>query len=190
VISTVNVKTSFQFSFLVAVIGLGLLFAQTGFAAVSLQEVYENATPGEGYDKLMVLDGQQTYIGDLWISGYLTVCVHGNGALVVSEGNAHAIAAFGALVDIDHLVIEANMVGILYGSSSSGTAANNTIVGATDHGIRSYDINLGNGLEIYSNIIVNNGYGIYCKEGYLPEYIAYNDLWNNPQGNYIVLCEG
>jgi hypothetical protein len=184
-------KANIRFSFLVTLIGVALLFTQVSLAAVSLQEVYENATSGEGYDKLLILDPQETYIGDLWVSGYLAVCLHGNGALVVPEGgNAYAIAAFGALVDVDHLVIVADNVGILFGSSSSGTVNNCTIVGASDFGIRSYDINLANGVQIYSNIIVNNDYGIYCKDRYLPEYIAYNDVWNNPGGNYIKLCEG
>jgi len=146
---------------------------------------------GEGYDKLVILDGQETYIGDLWISGYLTVCIHGNGALVTAEGGScYSIAAFGAMVDVDYLVIEADRVGILYGFASSGSVRNNTIVGADDYGIRTYDINLGNGVEIFNNIIVNNTYGIYCDDGYLPEYIAYNDLWNNPEGNYMKYCEG
>ncbi|KPJ50477.1 MAG: hypothetical protein AMJ41_01335 [candidate division Zixibacteria bacterium DG_27] len=186
-----KVRENLQSSFLVALIGIALLIAQTGFAAVSLQEVYENAGPGEGYDKLMILDPQETYIGDLWISGYLTVCIRGNGALVTAEGGScYSIAAFGAIVDVDHLVIEADRVGILFGFASSGKVRNNTIVGADDYGIRTYDINLTNGVEIFNNIIVNNTYGIYCDDGYLPEYIAYNDLWNNLEGNYMKYCEG
>lgn len=173
---------------LISVAALFLL-AQLGYGAVSLQEVYNNAGPGQGYDKLLDLDPEEVYIGDLWITGpYHEVCIHGNGALVVPEGDYYAILVYEALLDVDHLVIEANLVGLYYSNYSCGTVSNNTIVGASDYGIRTCVINMSQGMEIYNNIVVSNGYGIYCEEDFLPQYIAYNDFWDNPDGNYILYC--
>ncbi|MFQ5868900.1 MAG: hypothetical protein ACE5JC_03250 [Candidatus Zixiibacteriota bacterium] len=182
-------KGIIRLPFLVTLICAGLLFAQVGLAEVSLQEVYNNAGPGGGYDKLLELDPQEIYIGDLLITGpYHEVCIHGNGALVVPDGNFYAILVYESLLDVDHLVIEASIIGLFYSNHSCGTVKNNTIAGAADCGIRSTDIYMPGGLEIFNNIIVGCGYGIYANEDYLPQYIAYNDLWNNPGGDYMMYC--
>ena len=182
-------KSKLKFSVLLTLIGVGLLLVQVSSAEVSLQEVYNNAGPGGGYDKLLELDPQEIYIGDLLITGpYHEVCIHGNGALVVPDGNFYAILVYESLLDVEGLVIETNIIGLFYSNNSCGTIKNNSIVGAADCGIRSTDIYMPHGLEIFNNIIVNNGYGIYANEDYLPQYIAYNDLWNNPGGDYMLYC--
>lgn len=184
-----NVRSNVKPSVLLTLVAIGLLLGQVGFAEVSLQEVYNNAGPGGGYDKLLELDPQEVYIGDLWITGpYHEVSIRGNGALVVPNGNAYAILVYESLLDVECLVIEANIIGLFYSNNSCGTIKNNTITGAADYGIRSTDIYMPSGLEIYNNIIVNSRYGIYANEDYLPGYIVYNDLWNNSEGDYVMYC--
>jgi len=75
-----NVRSNVKPPVLLTLIAIGLLLGQVGFAEVSLQEVYNNAGPGGGYDKLLELDPQEIYIGDLWITGpYHEVSIRGNG---------------------------------------------------------------------------------------------------------------
>jgi hypothetical protein len=178
--------------FLSALIGTSLVFLPAALADVSLQEVYDAAGPGQGYDKLLELDPEETYTGNLLICQWNTVCIHGNGALVVTPDPELGIAirVLWSQLDIDHAVIVCGYGGIEYGLDAYGVVKNNTIVGATENGIRTGLVPGGQPMEFTNNIISHNKYGVYVLEVALPTFVAYNDLWDNRSGHYVKFCEG
>lgn len=178
--------------FLSALIGSSLVVLPAALADVSLQEVYNAAGPGQGYDKLLELDPEETYTGDLLICDWSTVCIHGNGALVVTPDPEFGIAmrVLWSQLDIDHTVIVCGYSGIEYGLEAYGTVKNNTIVGAREMGVRTGLVPSGQPMEFINNIIAHNKYGVYVLEAALPTYVGYNDLWNNWGGHYVKFCQG
>lgn len=177
--------------FLSALIGSSLVVLPMALAEVSLQEVYDAAGPGQGYDKLLELDPEVTYTGDLLICDWNTVCIHGNGALVtVDDPYGYAIRVLWSQLDIDHVVIECDYGGIEYGTDAYGVVKNNTIVGATENGVRTGLVPSGQPMEFINNITAHNKYGVYVLEVALPTYVGYNDLWNNWGGHYVKFCQG
>ncbi len=173
------------------VLAVCLVVVPLASADQSLQEVYNAAGPGEGYDKLLDLDPQETYIGDLLICDWNSVCIHGNGALVVTEDpRGYAISVLWSRLDVDHLVIECGLGGIEYDDDSYGVVENNTIVGASESGIRTRLIAPFQPMRLINNIIAYNYYGVFVEEYSEPSYVAYNDLWDNPHGHYVKFCEG
>ena len=106
--------------------GLGFalrcMLAPRAWAYVSLQQVYDNAGPGGGYDKLLELDPQEEYGGDLNITGGVTVCIHGNGAKIIGLSSpSRSIRVYGSKLDIDHCILAGRGTaedGIYYDSNS------------------------------------------------------------------------
>ena len=66
-------------------ISLSLILSLTVLRSESLYEVYQNAGPGNGYDKYMVLDPNIIYIGGFGTSFY-SVLLEGNGAVIDLQG--------------------------------------------------------------------------------------------------------
>jgi len=171
--------------------GFCLVLVPLASADLSLQDVYDAAGPGEGYDKLLDLDPEEPYVGDLLICDWNSVCIHGNGALVVTDDpRGYAIRVLWSQLDVDHLVIECGYGGIEYGLDAYGVVKNNTIVGATENGVRTGLVPTGEPMEFINNIIAHNKYGVYVLEAALPTYVCYNDLWDNYGGHYVKFCEG
>ncbi len=172
--------------FAILVIGFTLLLG-TGSAvwAVVLQDVYDAAEAGEGYDKLLVLDPEVTYTGGLTVSRGTRSCVHGRGAVINLENKSVWVAGYQTSLDIDHCILRNGYSGI-YASEDAGlTARNNTIV-ACGYGITSWMPGIG--VVIENNIIVDNlVYGVYCRE-YFEPFLQYNTVWGNHEGNYIKSC--
>jgi len=173
---------------------LGSMFASKGWAYQSLQQVYDNAGPGGGYDKLLELDPAEEYAGDLSIPYGVTVCIQGNGAKIIGLSSPdRAIRVYGSGLDIDRCIFvgrETGANGIYFDSNSYGQVTNNTIVDFNNAGIKVYYYNVSRGLVIENNIITGCYYGFYGEEGYLPTYFAYNDIWGNSGINYAYYCPG
>jgi len=170
------------------------MLAPQGWAYQSLQQIYDAAEPGGGYDKLLELDPAEEYGGDLSIPAGVTVCIHGNGAKIIGLSSpSRAIQVYGSQLDIDHCVFvgrDTGAEGIFFNSSSWGEVTNNTIVDFRNSGIKVYYYNVSQGLVIENNIISGCYYGFYGEEGYLPTYFAYNDVWGNAGLNYAYYCPG
>jgi len=170
------------------------MFASKGWAYQSLQQVYDNAGPGGGYDKLLELDPAEEYGGDLSIPPGVTVCIRGNGAKIIGLSfSDQAIRVYGSGLDIDHCVFvgrETGVNGIYFDSNSYGQVTNNTIVDFNNAGIKIYYYNVSGGLTIENSIITGCYYGLYCEEDYHPTYVAYNDTWGNIGLNYAHYCPG
>jgi hypothetical protein len=172
---------------------LGSMLASQGWAYQSLQEVYNNAGPGGGYDKLLELDPAVEYGGDLSIPSGVTVCIHGKGAKIFGLSSPNrAIQVYGSGLDIDHCVFVGDDVGndaLYFDTTSYGEVINNTIVDFRNAGIKVYYYNVSQGLRVENNIVIGCAYGVYAEENYEPTYIAYNDFRNNGY-NYAHYCPG
>ena len=66
-------------------ITLSLILSLTSLRGESLYEVYQNAGPGNGYDKYMVLNPNVIYTGGFGTSVY-SVLLEGNGAVIDLQG--------------------------------------------------------------------------------------------------------
>jgi len=173
---------------------LGSMFASESWAYQSLQQVYDNAGPGGGYDKLLELDPVEEYAGDLNVPSGVTVCIHGNGAKIIGLSSPNrCIRVYGSKLDIDHCVLAGRNTaddGIYYDTNSHGRATNNTVVGFENAGIITNYIQVSSGMVIENNVITDCYYGYYGIENYMPTYFAYNCIWGNRSLNHAYYCPG
>jgi nitrous oxidase accessory protein NosD len=151
--------------------------------AVDLFSLYLSAGPGEGYDKLLVLDPSETYTGGIWVENGVRCCVHGNGATITLWLNSMLADGAGSVLDIDHCILIGGDAGVYISNGATGVIRNNTIRG-NQNGIRSFQGDPG--LLIENNIIVENvHFGIHVTEDYEP-MIRYNTVWGHVEGNYMM----
>ena len=176
-------RTSPKRLFPAAVLLIVLLAAAGSAAAVHLQDAYSDAGPGEGYDKLVVLDPAEVYTGYMVALGNTSNCLRGNGALIVLDSDAQIWAGANTRLDVEGCVITGGSYGISYDYASTSVVSNCTLVG-NGVGLRSWiaDVTVTNCI-----IAENDEYGIACRDGYEPT-ILYNNVWGNGQLNYAAFC--
>jgi hypothetical protein len=151
--------------------------------AMHLQDAYDQAGPGEGYDKLVILDPNEIYTGYMTVYPQKSCRLQGNGALIVLDATGHILAASQSKLDVEGCIITGGSVGLNYDYSSNSTVANCTLVG-NGIGIRTWVSQV----TIKNCIVVNNfEYGIACREGLEPT-VLYNDVWGNGALNYATFC--
>jgi len=124
---------------------------------INLQQEYNNCGAGEGYDKLLILDGNKTYEGGLGVLQGKKSCIRGNGALCdlngqvyISQPNTYCVVtgccfingglgaihvADGAEAVIDGNTICKSVYGINAISDASIVIKNNIIYGFSKYGI-------------------------------------------------------
>lgn len=166
----------------VAALCATLLIAPAAGASVALQAAYDAAMPGEGYDRLLVLDPGTLYTGGLVVATGEN-CIHGRGARIDLGGTGEILVSGGAgtLLDIDHCVITNGMNGLHYDSREEpaglgGTIRNNTFAG-NRVAIRAWFTDPAKTV-IENNIIAfeNAAYGVYVRDTYEP-VVRWNDAW-------------
>jgi len=170
-------------TFTLILIPLMTLLLTVPVLAMHLQDAYDQAGSGEGYDKLVILDPSQVYTGYMVVTMQASCCLRGNGALIVLDPGAQIWAGSTSKLDVEECVITGGSYGLSYDYTARSVVRNCTIVG-NNIGIRTWISEV-----IISNcIIANNGeYGIACREGSEPT-ILYNDVWNNGSLNYAAFC--
>jgi hypothetical protein len=167
-----------------ALAGIALLCIGAATAgAVTLQSMYDQAVPGEGYDKLVILQRGQVYTGGLTVAGG-TCCIRGNDAVCMAGGFDIAVSA-GATLDLFDTVITGHR-GVWYHEGSQGIVRGNTIYDGF-FGIRAFSAEV----TIENNVVAyHDGVGIAADTTVMEPYIRYNDVWNNQKGNYMSYCSG
>jgi len=156
---------------------------------LSLDSLYQLAQPGEGYDKLLILDSAQLYEGGFRAEQGKKSGIKGFGAIInLSPGAVHQITAKGngTLLDITRCVIvngENGQAALDYCDTASGRIDHLTMVGSYN-GIQFW---YGESLVLRNSIVVNNSnYGVMTNDSCLTRFlISYNDCWNNQRGNYM-----
>ncbi len=164
---------------------LVVLVTASAPGAESLQAAYDAAEPGEGYDKLLVLDPGTLYTGSLTVDRGMRSCVHGNGARIDLQYKSIWAAGYGTALDIDHCVVTGGYAGLYIAEDADAVVRNNTFVG-NGYGVTCW---IGStNIVIENNVIVDNSvYGVYCRE-YFEPFLHYNTVWGNAQGNYMKNC--
>jgi len=151
--------------------------------AGTLQSMYDAAGPGDGYDKLVILERGEVYTGPLTISGRVRCCIRGNDA-ICALSDAEIQIKDGSILDIFDTILYGGNYALHYLENCSGLISGNTIYGGVT-GIRANFARV----TIENNIIAfNSGMGIAADEFVLP-VMQYNDVYMNEGGNYMVYCE-
>jgi len=159
--------------------------------AKSLQQAYEEAGPGDGYDKLLILDPQIKYTGGCGVLMGKKSCIRGNGAMVDLDGGSIQAGGTGTQLTITACCL---MNGGYYGAVNVINGANAVVDGNTvckNNGLAAIRVWEYSTATIKNNIVWGNKtYGI-AKHDYTGTLqILYNDVENNPGGNYMYFCPG
>jgi parallel beta-helix repeat protein len=168
-------------------IPLFALLLSASAAAVNLQDVYHQAGPGEGYDKLLSLDPAEIYTGSLIVDIGTSCALHGHGALIALDAGGsikvgQSIPSHTKL-DIDGCVITGGARAIDYEWADDSRVTNCTIVG-NGIGIRMWGTD-----GVIENCIIagNDEYGIACRDNMYPA-ISHNCMWGNLGGDCMKYC--
>jgi hypothetical protein len=168
-----------------------VLVAVAGAYAIRLQDAYEKAGPGEGYDKLLVLDAKETYVGACGVLIGKKSCIRGNGALVNLDGGSVQAGGNGTqLVISGCCFVNAGYFGAVNVADGANALVDGNTICKTNGlaGIRVWEYSTA---TIKNNVIWGNAtYGI-AKHDYTGTLnILYNDVDNNKGGNYMYWCPG
>ena len=156
---------------------LVLLTAPAG--AITLQQAYEDATPGAGYDKMVVLDAQEMYTGGLTIpSG--SVYILSVGAQVDLQGSEISIQPEAELDISGVVLLNSGEYALKYEGIGSGWVDHCTFYG-NQTAVYFFDRS---SMKLTSNIFSNSSlYGVYTHDG-SERWMAFNDAWANAGGSY------
>ena len=151
--------------------------------AMTLREVYENAEPGNGYDKYIILEHEMIYYGEIGVYEG-SVFIEGNGSIIDLQGGVgiwvYSDENYPASLDIEHLTITNGAYnGLTYNGTSIGNIINCNFIN-NDFGIQIMD-NVS--LTIKNcNFINNLTYGI-ARRGTTTSFdISYSNFWGNISG--------
>ncbi len=152
--------------------------------AVSLQSVYDEAGPGNGYDKHVILDYNTIYTGEIGIYEG-SVFIEGNGAIIDLNSGlgiwVYAEENYPATLDIEYVtIINGGYNALTFNGTSTGNILNCNFI-SNDFGIQIMDET-----SIYvknCNFINNNQYGI-ARRGTTSSFdISYSNFWENELGS-------
>ena len=173
------------------VLALVMALAVPAVWGVTLQSVYDQAGPGEGYDKLLILDPNVTYTGGCGVSQGKKSCIRGNGAVLDLQHNQIYCGQPGTEVTIEGCCLingAASDAAITVLDGAVATLDGNTFA----KNYISIKIWLGSSATIKNNIVYGNSwYGVAAHQNsYGSLTILYNDFHNNGGGNYMYWCSG
>ena len=148
--------------------------------SITLQEMYDNAESGFGYDKYIELDRNQIYTGGIGIYEG-SIYIQGNGAVVDLE-NQNGIWIYSdenseASLDIQYLsIINGAYEGLSYSGDATGSIINCNFIN-NDYGIKVYDVCT---LSITNcNFIDNNSLGFGMIGELTNIDLSYSNFWDN-----------
>ena len=152
-------------------------------SGITLQSIYEEAGPANGFDKYLILENDIVYTGEIGIYEG-SVFIEGNGAIVDLESGlgiwTYADENYPASLDIEYLtIINGGYNGITFNGSSIGKITNCNFV-SNDFGIQimdEADVTINN-----SNFIANGQYGVSLRGTTASFQIAYSNFWDNNLG--------
>lgn len=162
-----------------------LMFLSGQALAIPLQQAYDEALPGAGYDRLIVLDPAETYTGGLRLADE-TVCILSCGALIDLQGGTIGVEP-SAKLDICGVILTGSAdKAVSFESGGRGWIDHCTFAGNYD-GVW---FDSGSNLTLTSNIFVYSSHiGVSCDEN-VTRWLAYNDAWANAEGDYEEWCAG
>ena len=160
------------------------IFCVSILEGVTLQSIFDEAGPGNGYDKYVILEQDMIYTGDVGIYEG-NIFIEGNGAIVdLNEGLGiwvYAEEGYPASLDIEYVtIINGGYNGLTFNGTSTGNISNCNFI----HNL--FGIQIMDDVHISvknCNFIGNNQYGISVRgtTANLDE-INYSNFWENGLG--------
>ena len=168
-----------------------LLFMIQIVFSTPIQEVFDNATPYQGFDKYLILDTEVIYSGSLGIYEG-RVFIEGNGAVLdLMNGGGiwiYATEDYPAHLEVEYLnVINGAYYGISYAGTSVGKIENCNFIN-NDFGLKFFD---SSAVEVKNSNFVGcgtYGLGLYSLEPNID--ISYCNFWENADGDLQENCPG
>ena len=167
-----------------------ILFINISLLSYTLQEMYDNATSYDEYDKYIILSQNNIYTGGLGLYEGNTY-IDCNGAIIdLEEGNG--IWVYGdentpANLDIERCIITNSLYyGLSYSGESTGNIKNCNLIN-TNFGIKLFD---NTSVVVNNSIFASNysmGISIYTENPNLD--ISYSLFWDN-EDNHLENCPG
>jgi hypothetical protein len=162
-----------------------LLLAFVSLNAGTLEQAYQNASPGLGYDKLIILNPIELYTGGITIVDE-KVGIKGNGAVIDLMGGQINVSG-SSVIEVDGCIIINGSYGLNIDGNVNALITQSTFYG-NNMGI--YYMCTAGEIEVYNTIISNNTeYGFACHEASL-RTLHYMDTYQNNGGNYMEFCPG
>ena len=162
-----------------------LLLVITGIKAGTLENAYQNASPGLGYDRLLILNPAEIYTGGLTIIDE-RVGIKGNGSIIDLQGSEIHVSG-NSVVEIDGCIIINGSFGLNVEGSVNALITHSTFYG-NDMGI--YYMCTAGIIEVYNTIVANSTqYGFGCHEE-SQRILHFLDMYQNNGGNYMEFCPG
>jgi parallel beta-helix repeat protein len=176
------------------VVLLALALVVPAALAKTLESAYNEAGPGEGYDKLLVLDPNVTYTGGCGMLQGKKSCIRGNGALCDLNGGQFFVSQPGTQLDITGCcLIDGGEYGAIYVADEATANIDGNTICKSGVGIYAWAYATA---TVKNNIIYGNdrsggsNYGIAKHQNTSSLNILYNDADKNPGGNYMYFCPG
>ena len=154
-------------------------------SGITLQSVFDDAGPGNGYDKYVILEQDIIYMGEVGIYEG-EVFIEGNGAIVnLNEGLGiwvYAEETYPASLDIEYVtIINGGYNGLTFNGSATGNISNCNFI-QNGFGIQIMDqvnISIKN-----CNFIDNSQYGIAIRGTTATiDEINFSNFWENGLGS-------
>ena len=153
--------------------------------AIPLQQAYDEAEPGAGYDKMVYLDPAEVYTGGILLEDGPT-CILSCGALVDLQGDRIYVEP-GTVLDICGVVLaNSDSAALKYYGTGEGWIDHCTFVGNYD-GLYFWEYS---DMVITSNIFsYSSHWGVYTHTD-ADRWMCFNNAWANAAGNYKEYCPG
>jgi hypothetical protein len=151
----------------------------------TLQQVYNNASAGLGYDKLIQLDKDSVYLGGLAITNQ-KVGIKGRGAIIDLQGSSINVTGNSA-IDLDGCVL-INGTSAIYATESVTAKITQCTFYGNQIGIHFMAIS--GMIEVVNTILAHSSqYGFACEETTV-RILHYINTYDNLQGDYMEWCPG
>ena len=151
--------------------------------AATLQQAYQQAQPGMGYDRLIILKADSLYLGGLTVFNE-SIGIKGNGALIDLQGSRIEVRGT-SMFDMDACVVVNGTDGLFIEGETTAMITHCTFF-ANQIGIR-YESPVGY-IEIVNSILAfNSQYGFACDENTY-SILHYIDAYQNGLMDYAKWC--
>ena len=153
---------------------------------ILLDDAYQAATPGSGYDKLLILNPDEVYTGGLTIRD-AKVGIWGNGAILNLQSDSIAVRG-NSQFDLDGCIVTNGANAISVGSNENVTSIVNQCT-FYNNGIAFYFMTKTGSIELVNTIISNNSvFGFACSSE-TTRILHYVNTFSNGT-DYVEWCPG
>ena len=170
---------------------ISIIFLSSILFSISLQEIYDNSTSQNGYDKYLVLDSDSIYTGGIGIYEG-DIFIDCNSAIIdLESGNGiwvYSDEQYSSSLEIEYCnIVNGDYYGLSFGGNSTGNIKNCNLLN-TNYGLKLFD---------ESNVTVTNsifgynetyGIGMYTENPTLN--ITYSLFWENIEDDCMENCPG